>query len=100
MIPSFIRFSARSDSYYSKDTYRMSAAMLRARRPYFWRNMAGLVILGSIPVAVYVYTFNFLHTDDLEDIPVPPLSDEKVKQLQKEYKEEKAKEAAGVTVRK
>lgn len=69
----------------------MSPAMLRARRPYFWKNVAVFGALLCIPLAVYGYTYSFLHTDDFEDIPVPPLSDEEVKKLQKEYREEKAR---------
>lgn len=63
--------------------------MLRARQPYFVRNMIGLVVLLAIPAGIYAYTFNFLNQDDFEDIPIPPLDDATIKQLQKEYEQEK-----------
>ncbi len=84
-------FSSRTNSYYTPGTHRMSNAMLRARRPYFWGNLLTFGALLTIPTGVYYYTFHILHKDDFEDIPVPPLDNEQVKQLQKEYREEKAK---------
>ncbi|VEU20073.1 DEKNAAC100452 [Brettanomyces naardenensis] len=94
MLPTLARFAARGSSYYENGSYRMSPAMIRARRPYFWRNFGTFLIIASVPLGVYLYTFSFLHTDDLEDIPVPPLSDEQVQELQKEYRKEKAEQAA------
>ncbi len=65
--------------------------MLRARRPYFWGNLLTFGVLLTVPIGVYYYTFHLLHKDDFEDIPVPPLDDAQVKELQKEYREEKAR---------
>jgi cytochrome c oxidase assembly factor 3 len=76
-------------SYYEPHTYRMSPALLRARQPYFVKNMIGLAILMAVPVGIYAYTYNFLNQDDFDDIPIPPLDDETIKKLQKEYEEEK-----------
>lgn len=78
-----------NNGYYEKHTYRMSPALLRARQPYFVKNMIGLVILVAIPVGIFTYTYNFLNQDDFDDIPIPPLDEDTIKQLQKEYEEEK-----------
>lgn len=75
--------------YYQPHTYRMSPGMLRARQPYFVKNMVGLAILLAVPVGIYIYTFNFLNDDDFDDIPIPPLDEETIKQLQQEYESEK-----------
>ncbi|GME84090.1 unnamed protein product [Ambrosiozyma monospora] len=81
--------AARTESYYNKYTHQMSPAMLRARQPYFWKNMAMLTVLGGISLSVYIYTYNFLQQDDFEDIPIPPISDEQLAELKKEYEESK-----------
>lgn len=65
----------------------MSPAMLRARRPYFWKNMGAFGILGGISLSVYLYTYNFLMQDDFENIPIPPIKDEDLTALRKEYEE-------------
>jgi len=67
----------------------MSPALLRARKPYFVKNMIGLAVLLAVPVAIYSYTYNYLNQDDFDDIPIPPLDEETIKQLQKEYQNEK-----------
>ncbi|KAG0681079.1 Cytochrome c oxidase assembly factor 3, mitochondrial [Pichia californica] len=67
----------------------MSPALLRARRPYFVKNMIGLVVLTIIPASIFMYTFKFLNKDDFDDIPIPPLDEETIQQLQKEYEAEK-----------
>lgn len=86
---SIARSMLNNNGYYEPHTYRMSPALLRARRPYFVKNMIGLVILVTIPVGIFTYTYNFLNQDDFDDIPIPPLDEDTIKQLQKEYEEEK-----------
>lgn len=78
-----------NNGYYDKNTFRMSPAMVRARQPYVVKNMVGLVLLSAVPLSIYFYTYSFLAQDDFEDIPIPPLDDATVKQLQKEYEESK-----------
>lgn len=78
-----------NNGYYDKNTYRMSPAMMRARRPYAVKNMVGLVLLSSVPISIYLYTYTFLSQDDFDAIPIPPLDEETVKQLQKEYDDSK-----------
>lgn len=75
--------------YYQQHTYRMSPAMLRARQPYFVKNMIGLAVLLAVPFGIYTYTFNFLNQDEFDDIPIPPLDDKTIHQLQQEYEAEK-----------
>lgn len=89
---SIARSMLNNNGYYEPHTYRMSPALLRARRPYFVKNMIGLVILVTIPIGIFTYTYNFLNQDDFDDIPIPPLDEETIKQLQKEYEEEKKSE--------
>lgn len=84
-----IRNFMTNKGYYEPHTYRMSPAMLRARQPYFVKNMIGLAILSAIPIGIYLYTYNFLNQDDFEDIPIPPLDEATIKELQKEYEQEK-----------
>lgn len=88
-ITSIARNMLNNKGYYEPHSYRMSPALLRARQPYFVKNMIGLAILLSIPTGIYLYTYNFLNQDDFDDIPIPPLDEETIKQLQKEYEEEK-----------
>lgn len=69
----------------------MTPAMIRARQPFFRRNMIGLGILLGVTGGVYAYTYNFLHKDnDFADVPIPPISEEELAQLKKEYEVLKA----------
>ncbi|CUM64225.1 uncharacterized protein PRCAT00001819001 [Priceomyces carsonii] len=63
----------------------MTPALYRVRAPFFWRNMLGLVLVGSVPLGVYAYTWMVLNKDEFEDIPIPPISDEELSKLRKEY---------------
>lgn len=67
----------------------MTPALLRVRAPYFWKNTIALFLVGSIPVGVYAYTWNFLSKDELSDIPIPPISDDELAKLKKEYESKK-----------
>lgn len=66
-------------------TFRMTPAMMRARRPYFWKNAVGLVVVGVIPVGIYAYTWQMLHKDEFADVPIPPISEEELARLKQEY---------------
>lgn len=63
----------------------MTPALYRVRKPFFWKNLAGFFIVTSIPLGVYMYTWNMLSKDDFADIPIPPISDEELAKLKKEY---------------
>ena len=72
--------------YQDTRTWKMTPAMIRARQPFFRRNMIGLGLLLGVTGGVYFYTYNFLHRDnDFADVPVPPISEEELAQLKKEY---------------
>lgn len=64
--------------------------MIRARRPYFWKNAATFAVLSTITVSVYFYTYSFLGKDTFDDIPIPPIDDAELQKLRKEYEAEKA----------
>ncbi|RKP29089.1 cytochrome oxidase assembly protein 3, mitochondrial, partial [Metschnikowia bicuspidata] len=66
-------------------TGRITSALYRAREPFFWKNMLGFAVFGSIPLGVYIFTWKFLSKDDLSDIPIPPISDAELAELRKEY---------------
>ncbi|CCE91767.1 Coa3p TDEL_0D01830 [Torulaspora delbrueckii] len=77
--------------YQDTRTWKMTPAMIRARQPFFRRNMIGLGLLLGVTGGVYFYTYNFLHRDnDFADVPVPPISEEELAQLKKEYEVLKA----------
>ncbi|EGW30184.1 uncharacterized protein SPAPADRAFT_63797 [Spathaspora passalidarum NRRL Y-27907] len=76
--------------YRDPRTHQITPALYRVRAPFFWRNTISFIALGSIPLGVYIYTFKKMQGDDLEDIPIPPISDEELKILKKEYEEKKA----------
>lgn len=63
----------------------MTPAMIRARRPYFWKNAATFVVLSGLTLGIYFYTYSFLGQDDFEDVPIPPISEEELAKLKKEY---------------
>lgn len=47
--------------------------------------MAAFCVVGAIPLAVYGYTWKVLNQDEFADIPIPPISDEELAKLRKEY---------------
>lgn len=63
----------------------MSPALYRVRAPYFWRNFAGFLLVSAVPLGVYMYTWNMLSQDEFADIPIPPITDEELAKLKKEY---------------
>lgn len=76
--------------YHDPITGKMTPAMIRARRPFFKGNMIGLSLLVGVTGGIYYYTYNFLHKDnDFNDVPIPPLSEEQIKQLKEEYENKK-----------
>lgn len=45
----------------------------------------GFFLVSAIPLGVYMYTWNVLSKDEFADIPIPPISDEELAKLKKEY---------------
>ncbi|CUM45092.1 unnamed protein product [Debaryomyces fabryi] len=75
--------------YRDPKTFEMTPALLRVRAPYFVRNMISLFVVSSIPIGVYWYTFNVLSKDEFSDIPIPPIADDELAKLKKEYEDKK-----------
>ncbi|CCD23514.1 Coa3p NDAI_0B04800 [Naumovozyma dairenensis CBS 421] len=78
--------------YQDPRTWKMTPAMLRARKPFFKGNMIGLGILGALSVGIYFYTYSFLHKDnDFIDVPIPPIDEKELEQLKREFELERSK---------
>ncbi|KAF2674675.1 hypothetical protein BT63DRAFT_449664 [Microthyrium microscopicum] len=59
--------SIRPSSYYDR-TFRQGASLIRARRPYLFKNaLVGVSIVG-FTMAAYVYTLKAIGTDEFEDV--------------------------------
>ncbi|XBW37636.1 hypothetical protein QEN19_003218 [Hanseniaspora menglaensis] len=76
--------------YFVNSQSRMSNALLRAREPYWKKN----VLFGGILFAFFggslLYTFKtILSSDEFQDIPIPPIEEEDLKRLRAEYEEKK-----------
>ncbi|KAL2824497.1 hypothetical protein BDW59DRAFT_162385 [Aspergillus cavernicola] len=59
-----------NSTYYGKD-YRAGAALLRARRPYLFKNAATGLALCVFTVGVYAYTIRAVGQDEFSDVKVP-----------------------------
>ena len=51
--------------------------------------MIGLALATSIPLGVYLYTVDMLSKDEFSDIPIPPIADDELAKLKKEYEDKK-----------
>nr|AEH41461.1 unknown protein [Endocarpon pusillum] len=60
----------KRSSYYESD-YRQSAALIRARRPYLFKNMATGAAIFSFALGVYAFTIHAVGQDNFEDVKVP-----------------------------
>ncbi|KAG5356420.1 Cytochrome c oxidase assembly factor 3 [Yarrowia sp. B02] len=78
----------RKGKYIDPKTFQMSPALIRARRPFFVRNMLALAGLTGFVAGIYGYTMYSLRTDDFSDVPIPPLDPEEIKKLQSQYKDD------------
>lgn len=74
--------------YQDQRTWKMTPSMMRARLQYFWPNFATLAVLSGVSFSIYVYTFHFLNKDELDDIEIPPISDEDLAKLKAEYEKD------------
>ncbi|KAJ9297644.1 hypothetical protein DTO271G3_4419 [Paecilomyces variotii] len=59
-----------NSTYYGKD-YRAGAALLRARRPYLFRNTLTGIGLFSFCIGVYTFTIRAVGQEDFSDVVVP-----------------------------
>lgn len=78
-------------SRYQNPNYTMTTAALRARQPYFWKNVAAASVLFVFVGSIYAYSLKTLVQDDFADIPVPPISEEKLRELRKKRDEEEGR---------
>ncbi|KAJ5825773.1 hypothetical protein N7474_002911 [Penicillium riverlandense] len=59
-----------NSTYYGKD-YRAGAALLRARRPYLFKNaVTGLGLVVCV-AGIYTYTLRAVGQEDFSDVKVP-----------------------------
>ncbi|KAK3953168.1 hypothetical protein QBC32DRAFT_126599 [Pseudoneurospora amorphoporcata] len=61
----------RPNSGYYDRNYRQSAALIRARRPYIFKNAVLGASITAFTLAVYAYTLNVVGQDEFEDVRVP-----------------------------
>ncbi|KAK4463123.1 hypothetical protein QBC42DRAFT_266417 [Cladorrhinum samala] len=59
----------RSSYYDSK--HRQSPALIRARRPYLFKNAIAGLGFTALSLGIYAYTINAIGQDDFEDVKVP-----------------------------
>lgn len=74
----------------------MTPAALRARQPYFWKNMALASALFGMSAGIYFYSLRAIQADDFEDVPIPPISDQELHKLQQEHEQAKQDSAKAV----
>ncbi|KAI1435703.1 hypothetical protein GGR50DRAFT_693936 [Xylaria sp. CBS 124048] len=58
-----------SSSYY--DRHRQSPALIRARRPYIFKNAIVGAGLTALTIGVYIYTIRAIGQDEFDDVKVP-----------------------------
>ncbi|CAN6611544.1 cytochrome c oxidase assembly factor 3, mitochondrial [Trichomonascus vanleenenianus] len=80
--------------YQNPYTFTMTPAALRARKPFFWKNITVASALFGLSAGIYWYTLRTIQTDDFEDVPIPPISNEELARLKKEHEANKAAAAA------
>ncbi|KAK7951406.1 hypothetical protein PG994_011323 [Apiospora phragmitis] len=59
-----------SSSYYDRLS-RQSPALIRARRPYLFKNAVVGSAIAALTIGVYVYTIRAIGQDEFEDVKVP-----------------------------
>lgn len=67
----------------------MTPAALRARRPFFWKNIALASTLFALTGGIYAYSLSALIQDDFGDVPVPPISEKELARLRAKRDAEK-----------
>ncbi|ETN37280.1 uncharacterized protein HMPREF1541_08271 [Cyphellophora europaea CBS 101466] len=60
----------KRSSYYEND-YRQSPALIRARRPYIFKNAITGVAIMSFALGVFAFTLKAVGQDTFEDVVVP-----------------------------
>ncbi|KAI1379558.1 hypothetical protein F4677DRAFT_442535 [Hypoxylon crocopeplum] len=62
-----------SSSYYDRQ-FRQSPALIRARRPYIFKNALVGSVIATFALGVYAYTISVIGQDEFEDVKVPSAS--------------------------
>ncbi|KAG5927275.1 hypothetical protein E4U42_002391 [Claviceps africana] len=62
---------ANSQSTYYDRRFRQGPALIRARRPYLFKNAATGLGLMAIVGSIYWYTLRAVGQDDFDDVKVP-----------------------------
>lgn len=57
-------------SYYDRE-YKATAALLRARRPYLFKNMITGAGLFAFTISVYAFTIHAVGQEEFADVKVP-----------------------------
>jgi len=60
----------KRSSYYQPD-YSQSAALIRARRPYLFKNIATGAGIFAFTIGVYWFTINAVGQETFDDVKVP-----------------------------
>jgi len=60
----------KRSSYYKPD-YTQSAALIRARRPYLFKNTITGVCIASFAIGVFAFTLRAVGQDRFDDVVVP-----------------------------
>ncbi|CDO57093.1 hypothetical protein DV451_003369 [Geotrichum candidum] len=79
----------KSSPYHNPENYVMTPAALRARKPFFWKNIVLAGGLFALTGGIYWYTLKALIQDDFGDVPVPPVSEEELTRLRAKRDAEK-----------
>ncbi|KAK9382294.1 uncharacterized protein V2V93DRAFT_366940 [Kockiozyma suomiensis] len=67
---------------YQDASGRMSPALMRARSKYATRNIVTGILLTGFVVSVYTYAATATGRDDFSDVPMPPIPEDTLQQLQ------------------
>ncbi|KAI0597767.1 hypothetical protein F4775DRAFT_593001 [Biscogniauxia sp. FL1348] len=59
-----------SSSYYDRQ-FRQTPALIRARRPYLFKNAVVGSAVAAFTIGVYIYTIRAIGQDEFEDVKVP-----------------------------
>lgn len=65
-----LRGILKRSSYYNPD-YTQSAALIRARRPYLFKNTVTGICIMSFAVGVFAFTLRAVGQESFDDVVVP-----------------------------
>ncbi|TLS29309.1 hypothetical protein PpBr36_00148 [Pyricularia pennisetigena] len=60
----------QGEGYYDR-RYRQNPALVRARRPYLFKNAVAGIALAAFTAGIYAYTIHAIGQDEFEDVKVP-----------------------------